>query len=253
MSKYMNEYAKPFEFQGTNGAAVLLIHGFTGSPAHMLPIGRYLSSAGYAVKGICLSGHATKPEDMKTATAREWMSEALSAYDEMAKAYDKVAVMGLSMGGCLSLYIAENRKPNAVVTFSAPMQAKNKGARFAPVLKYIMPVIRPSQKKRGSDKLMNEYDIGYTEYPTSSVVELNRVMKAARENLKNVTSPVLSFQSDADMAIAPESISVIQGGVASRVKREIRLSGVPHVITISTQLPRIEEEVIAFLEKNNIR
>ncbi|MDD2647488.1 MAG: alpha/beta hydrolase [Eubacteriales bacterium] len=252
MSEYMNRYARPFFLKGEGETAVLLIHGFTGSPAHMLPIGQYLNSLGLTVNGICLTGHGKTPADMKKATCEDWLKDAFMAYDELAKSFAKVAVMGLSMGGCLSLCIAESRKPAAVVTFSAPMYAKTKAAYLAPVLKFFVPNIRPNPAKRGSGALMPEYDIGYPEYPTSAVAELSRVMKAARGGLGSIEAPVLSFQSDSDMAIDPRSADIIQNGVSSKEKRLVRLSGVPHVITISTELPKIQKETAEFLKKNDI-
>ena len=42
MNRTMNLYAQPFFFEGTKDEAVLLIHGFTGTPAQMRPLGDVL-------------------------------------------------------------------------------------------------------------------------------------------------------------------------------------------------------------------
>ena len=48
--------AQPFFFpEGEH--AVLLMHGFTGSPAHMRKLGEALHARGFAVRGILLPGH----------------------------------------------------------------------------------------------------------------------------------------------------------------------------------------------------
>ena len=47
---FSSPVAGPFDFpEGKHG--VLLIHGFTGSPAHMRPLGDALRARGYAVRG----------------------------------------------------------------------------------------------------------------------------------------------------------------------------------------------------------
>lgn len=43
---------------------VLLLHGFTGSAAHMRPLGERLHSQGFTVMGINLPGHAQSMEAM---------------------------------------------------------------------------------------------------------------------------------------------------------------------------------------------
>ena len=48
--------AEPFYFPG-NSTGCLLIHGFTGTPKEMRPLGDFLADKGYSVLGIRLSGH----------------------------------------------------------------------------------------------------------------------------------------------------------------------------------------------------
>ena len=56
--EYMHENVKPFFLPGDEHA-VLLTHGFTGSAAHMRPLGDYLHAQGFTVRGILLPGHGT--------------------------------------------------------------------------------------------------------------------------------------------------------------------------------------------------
>ena len=45
--------AEPFYFPG-NSTGCLLIHGFTGAPMEMRPLGDFLAEKGYSVLGIRL-------------------------------------------------------------------------------------------------------------------------------------------------------------------------------------------------------
>ncbi len=56
---------QPFYFQGTNGKAVLLIHGWSSVPYEVRRLGVYLYENGYTVSGPLLSGHGTVPKDLE--------------------------------------------------------------------------------------------------------------------------------------------------------------------------------------------
>ena len=52
------------EGKGANKSiGILLVHGFTGSPASMRPWAEYLNQHGYTVTVPLLPGHGTRPED----------------------------------------------------------------------------------------------------------------------------------------------------------------------------------------------
>jgi carboxylesterase len=57
---------EPFFYKGgTTGC--LLVHGFTGTPDEMRPLGKHLSDNGFTALGIRLFAHSTKPADMTRA------------------------------------------------------------------------------------------------------------------------------------------------------------------------------------------
>ena len=58
----INRFTKPHFFQGGD-KAILLIHGYTGSPREMLWLGTQLHKAGYTVSIPRLPGHGTNKED----------------------------------------------------------------------------------------------------------------------------------------------------------------------------------------------
>src|SRR5690554_1252829 len=70
---------QPFFHQG-NSTGCLLIHGFTGTPSEMRPLGTYLNQQGYTVSGIQLPGHGTKPEDLMRVKWEAWYQEAVAGY-----------------------------------------------------------------------------------------------------------------------------------------------------------------------------
>ena len=43
---------------------ILLIHGYTGTPAAMRPWGEYLNKLGYSTRATLLPGHGKNPQDL---------------------------------------------------------------------------------------------------------------------------------------------------------------------------------------------
>src|SRR2546427_383316 len=93
----------PFRLEPAGArSAVLLLHGFTGSPWEVRPLGESLAARGYCVLGPRLPGHGTDPEAMLYVTHLDWEREAESALASL-KNFDRVFVAGLSMGALLRL------------------------------------------------------------------------------------------------------------------------------------------------------
>ena len=88
---------------------VLLCHGFTGSPQSLRPWAEYLAAAGLGVSLPRLPGHGTTWQEMARTRWEDWFAEADRAFDELQARSDEIFLMGLSMGGCLALRLAELR------------------------------------------------------------------------------------------------------------------------------------------------
>ena len=103
-----------------DAGGVLVLHGFTGSPSSMRPLAERLAAAGYTVELPRLPGHGTAIDDLLDKTWDDWSGAALAAYDELAARAPRVAVVGLSMGGGLTAFVAE-RRPVAGCVFINPL------------------------------------------------------------------------------------------------------------------------------------
>ncbi len=229
---------QPFFLEGGEHG-VLLIHGYTGSVAHMRPIGEYLHSRGFTVQGINLPGHATTMADMARCSWQDWLDAAKTAFHELQKRCKYVSVAGLSMGGDLTMLIAEQMQPTSIAPISAPMGTK--GPLWAATL--LSPVMKEFtwQPRKGPDALDDRYDYGYPGFPTVCARHLSRLIRMARQDLHAVTCPVLVVQSRADETIIPESADIILQGVSSEKKSVLWLEDVPHVVTISKKWQTVAE------------
>ena len=118
---------------------MLLLHGFTGTPANMHSIWKCLEADeqecrlntavenenGYTIYAPLLSGHGTNLRNMRKSCAREWIDDALKAYDRLTAAgCEKIYVAGLSMGGLLAAIVASERRVDGVIMICAPAKMK---------------------------------------------------------------------------------------------------------------------------------
>lgn len=241
---FSSPVCQPYFAKG-DSHAVLLLHGFTGSAAHMRVLAEGLAAQGFTVRSINLPGHATRMDDMRHCTWQDWLNAAKEEFTRLKAEYEFVSVAGLSMGGCLALMLAEQNDPTAVVAISAPMGVQNRMMPLAGVASLFVPEV--SWEERKDDALDARYDKGYPGFPTKSAVGLNRIIREARANLCAVTCPVLVVQSDGDETIRPESMQIILDGVSSTKKARLCLKDVPHVCTISREGNRIAQQVGEFL------
>ena len=225
---------QPFDFPGDDHG-VLLIHGFTGSCAHMRLVGEHLRDQGFTVSGINLPGHATSLEDMKRQSWQTWKSAAEEALARLRGRCRYVSVAGLSMGGCLTLILTSQGGLTACAPISAPMAVQNRFLPLAKPASLVMPVIWWKGDDTRQNILDPAYDRGYSGFPTAKGADLSRLIRMAREKLEGIDCPILIVQSHADQTIAPESAEVIYQGVRSTEKEILWLEDVPHACTASRQ------------------
>ncbi len=98
MTKDYLRGGEPFLLQGGR-EGVLLVHGFTGFPRDMRPLGEHLNQQGLTALGVRLAGHGTHVDDLTRTHWRDWYRSVLDGYGLLRGLCSKVWVMGLSMGG----------------------------------------------------------------------------------------------------------------------------------------------------------
>src|SRR5262249_59907002 len=101
----MVNLAAPFDFPGDR-RGVLVLHGFTGTPFEVRPLGERLAKRGLTVVGPVIPGHCTTPQALGETSWRDWQAGAAAALDGLRARCDRIAVAGLSMGGLLAARLA---------------------------------------------------------------------------------------------------------------------------------------------------
>lgn len=239
--------ARP-ELTGDRPLGVLLLHGFSGSPASMAPWARYLNERGYAVELPLLPGHATRWQDLNTVAWTDWYAEAEAALDRLHATTEAVVVGALSMGGSIALRLAEQRGADVagLVLVNPFVSSTRKELVALPVMKRLVPATKGvvnDIKKPGQD------EVGYPRLPLRGLHEVVKMWRVLVPELSRVTQPLLYFRSAVDHVIDPSSSATVLDAVGSREKEERILTDSYHVATLDNDAPRIFEESADFIAR----
>src|SRR5215813_3631433 len=200
--------AEPFTHPG-GSTGVLLCHGFTGTPASLRPWADQLAAAGLTVSLPRLPGHGTTWQDMQHTRWEDWYAEVDRAYEELRGHANEIFVMGLSMGGCLALRMAELRGDGVagLVLVNPSVTADTRLFLLAPALKFVLP----SLKGITSDiKKEQTSELGYDRIPVKAAATLPGLWKITQSQLPDVTQPVLVYHSTVDHVVGPGSLQVLR-------------------------------------------
>jgi carboxylesterase len=195
-----------------NGTGVLLCHGFTGTPQSLRPWADYLAAAGLSVWLPRLPGHGTTWQQMAHTRWEDWYAEIDRAFDEVRTHADDVFVMGLSMGGCLALRLAELRGPavSGLVLVNPSVAADTRLFALAPILKFVVPSLKGITSDIKKDHVS---EVGYKRIPVKAAATLPGLWRVTEAHLGDVTQPVLVFHSTVDHVVGPASLRVLRGAL----------------------------------------
>jgi carboxylesterase len=247
-------FAEPFHADAVPAPAdgrrvgVLLSQGFTGSPASIVPWGRYLAEQGYGVDVPRLPGHGTTWQELNRTGWADWYAEVERSFEKLQADCDQVVVGGLSMGASLVLRLAADRgrEVAGIVVVNPAVNTERKDVLALPVLKHVVPSfpgIINDIKKPGMD------EHGYPRTPLKAAHSMFRGWKALREDLPRVTQPLLMFRSVEDHVVDPSSARVLKATVSSRDLTERMLENSYHVATLDNDAPTIFEESAEFIRR----
>jgi carboxylesterase len=210
---------------------VLLCHGFTGSPQSLRPWAEYLANAGLSVSLPRLPGHGTTWHEMARTRAEDWYAEVDRAFDELQAGCDEMFVMGLSMGGCLALRLAELRGDavRGLVVVNPSIAPDTRLFMLAPVLKLFVP----SLKGIASDiKKEGAREVGYDRVPVKAAATLPGLWRITQQHLSDLTQPILAFRSVTDHVVGPASMKVLQAAIPADRLEVRELAESYHVATL---------------------
>ncbi|HET7481817.1 MAG TPA: alpha/beta fold hydrolase [Actinomycetota bacterium] len=234
--------------QGPTGC--LLIHGFTGSPQSLRPVGDYLAARDIGCFALRLPGHGTTWEDLNSRSSEEWAGAADAALTKMKAEHDEVFIVSLSFGSAVALHLAANRPDDvAGIVGLASFVLTNDPRRF---LSPIIKLVAKSLPGVGNDICdPNAKELCYDRLPTSAAWSMLKFCKDVRAEMPQVRCPVLLIHSRNDHTAHPDSSRFIHDHISSTDKELIWLDRSYHVITLDYEKDTVFEKTYEFISKRS--
>ncbi|MGD6900200.1 alpha/beta hydrolase [Bacillus infantis] len=235
--------AEPFYFEGGR-TGILVSHGFTGSAQSMRPLGEAYAKAGYTVCGPRLKGHGTHYEEMEQTQYSDWIASIEEGFQWLKERCDDIFVTGLSMGGTLTLYMAEKHPEiKAIIPINAAVEISDmEGAAGLQDVRFLDAI--------GSDiKKADVKELAYEKTPVKSIGEIVQLMELVKGGLADIECPALIFVSSEDHVVPPDNSRLILDRISSKDKKLITMENSYHVATLDNDQQLIIDETLAFIKK----
>ena len=167
---------------------------------------------------------------------RDWTASVEDGYNLLRGATDSVYLVGLSMGGALSLLMSTRLDVKGVVTMSAPYQMPaERPAWQIRLFSYFKTYLPKSKGKPGTGWFDMEAFKGHVSYPLNpirSAAELEVLLEKMRAALPKVNVPVCMIHSKDDDYVLPENMENIYAGLVNvSDKTKYYVTGSGHVVT----------------------
>ncbi len=248
--------SEPWSAPGTGARAsraIFLVHGFTGSPYSLRPLGEMFARRGFAVEIPRLPGHGTTWREMLPTRYDDWRAAVHATAKRLRERHERVVLVGLSMGGTLSLDVASgtDARVSGVVTINAPiLDREGFAVKLGPYNEKVFPLVPAALAGLTTNDIAKPgmVEEAYPLVPTAAGNSLLRALPRVRAQLATVPCPVLVIYSRNDHSVPPANSKALLELIKAPRLEELVLERSYHVATLDYDQELIEERVTAFAD-----
>ncbi|OOB79460.1 MAG: hypothetical protein BEN18_03905 [Epulopiscium sp. Nuni2H_MBin001] len=204
------ELHSPFYHKTGSNIGILCIHGLFGSPNQFNALGEIIESFGYDCKAILLPGHGGSCKDFGNSNYKHWKEHAKNEISWMKEHYEKVYLIGHSMGGLFCIEFADEMQVDGIILINTPMKISPSLGKYAKCLE-VMLTKKSMGDIFGEEREKSVYGIDdgkWYEYVSGlpSALGVRKIKSDTKRMLSSLKTPALIFQSKEDDTVSYRSI-----------------------------------------------
>ncbi len=247
--------AEPIFLENHGNRAVLLIHGFIGSPADFGRLPKLLYEKGFTVSAPLLPGHGTDPRHFSKTTPKELEDFVTSEYRKLKEQYKEVTLIGFSMGGALSILTALKEKVDCLVLLAPYLRIAHQWYYILPTewhnkifVNLIPYVYRPLCFKQINKKESVPYIVDYDFVSLRGADTAIRLGNKALNNVAKLDQSVLIIHGINDRATDYKLSKKLAEQLSQKTdSRFVSLPNTNHMMLWDYDSDLVEKEILAFV------
>ncbi len=230
--------------------AIILIHGFTGSPYELEGFAEQLNHAGFTVLRSKLAGHGTTPADLNKQKETDWIKGLVAEYQQLSARYNTIYIVGISFGGVVALEAIRRKliDPKGIITISTPVfMPKEKSQKWVvPILRYLKRSVKKSWVKPEDYGKYEEWKV-YTKIPLHALYYSNKLTVMVRERLNEISLPIMIIHSKKDPVVDSLNAEYLYNRIGSSNKI-LELTEEPNHSIWKVNTVQIVEKIMQFIK-----
>jgi len=243
----MERHAPFFRKNPYNKGLVIFIHGFMGSSKQFNGLVDAAYKQGYSIDTLLLPGHGGSVKKFSEGTYERWQQYVDSEVERFSQDYDRIILVGHSMGGLLAVNTSVKfpEKLSCLFIIACPFILTK--FSFYSLKVWVMQAFR-----RKSNPKKAAYINGTSVELTPDLIigtikpyfEFNKLQHAARSSLPDVTVPITAVYSSGDELTSMKSLNVLKADLKKAPLNTVILSDSLHAYYTDKEQVFIEEQFI---------
>jgi len=179
----------------------VIIYGFGGCNDDIAYLEKYLEDRGMDTYVLTLAGHGGTKQDLHDTSHLDWLESARREASEIAKGYDKVNLLGFSMGGLLGIHLSEMGKEGKLVLINTPIYCWN----FGVITRSVIDDLRSGGRENISYYMKNS-----GKYSAKSIIDFLKLLHMSKNIISGVERECLILQCIDDEIVHHKSADYIK-------------------------------------------
>lgn len=227
-------------------SVILFVHGFMGSKRQFYGLREALSGCGVDMLIHVLPGHEASLEEFLGTDAQIWQQSVDEAVIRLSDEYEKILLVGHSMGGLLSVNaaISEPEKVSGIVAIAFPIKIALKPQWVINNLKATRPAKEGEDPRVTAARTMSGVTLENPARYLASVkqsLEFAKVRRASIKSIDSLKTPLTVINFRGDEIVSRRAAGFVKAKLPGA--RVISLNESYHFLFSDKDIERIAEEI----------